>query len=296
MSEESILVASAEEDDAAFEAGFEAGMRGAETEYAPATEAPTEAPAEVEVVAEEPTEPPSEAPAEAGDPPKLFAGLTEEQLAAALARTSQLQSTVDKLAGRMGTALQKIDSLMQAPKNASEQRAFDLKLERLNAAFPELAEILREDLKPMGMPEQVEVPVQQGFTQEQVEQMLQDRLQTFQHQQNEAMEIRALGAVHPDWEQVIRTPQFALWRDNVISDGAELMSSESAAFISAKLSEFKQWQNRPTQPAQALVTPAPSRRLANAVQPASRAAPAAGPVSEDDAFEAGFKKVRGQGY
>jgi len=57
-----------------------------------------------------------------------------------------------------------------------------------------------------------------------------------------AQEVRKLAAAHPDWETVIRTSEFRYWRDNVISDGKNLMESEDAAFISLRLWQFKQWR------------------------------------------------------
>ena len=95
-------------------------------------------------------------------------------------------------------------------------------------------------------------------------------------------------------------PQFAIWRDNVIADGKELMESENAAFISRKLTEFKDWAKATVVTAP---TPAPAgasnrQRLANAVLPRTAAAqPAQSPVTEEDAFMAAFKAERSKsGY
>lgn len=273
-------------EDAAFAEAFNT-ERGEAHEPAPPAE---EVPPPAEEVTPVETEPAA---------PAVIAGLTEEQVAAALARVSQQQSTIDKLGGRLGALMQQVDKLKEQPRTAAEQRSFDLKLERLQESFPELAEMLREDLKGFGgtpgpAGEQVQT---QTFTAEDVDKIVTSKLQTFQKQQEIGFEVRALGAAHPDWQDVIKTPQFALWRDNVISDGNQLMESENAQFISRKLTEFKDWVKSTTsplhQPAPApAAAPVRNTRLANAVLPKSVAAPVAGPVTEEDMFAAAFANER----
>lgn len=233
-----------------------------------------------------------------------LAGLTEEQITTALARVSQQQATIDKLGGRIGHLIQQVEQLKSTPRTVAEQRSFDLKLTRLTENFPELAEILREDLKDMG-PGEAAAPAAAGptFTAEDVDKIVTEKLTAFQHQQERAMEVKVLGSAHPDWEQVIKTPQFAIWRDNVIADGKELMESENAAFISRKLTEFKDWAKVTVVTAPVAPAPAPTgasnrQRLANAVLPRTAAAqPAQSPVTEEDAFMAAFKAERSKsGY
>lgn len=284
-------------EDAAFAEAFNTERGEAHEPAPPAEEVPPPA-EEVSPPAEEvpPVETESAAPA-------VIAGLTEEQVAAALARVSQQQSTIDKLGGRLGALMQQVEKLKEQPRTAAEQRSFDLKLERLQESFPELAEMLREDLKgftgtpgPAGEQQQV-----QTFTAEDVDKIVTSKLQTFQRQQEIGFEVRALGAAHPDWQDVIKTPQFALWRDNVIADGNELMSSENAQFISRKLTEFKDWVKSTTSPThQQAPAPAPRQtntRLANAVLPKGVTTPVVGPVTEEDAFASAFNKERSRnGY
>jgi hypothetical protein len=226
----------------------------------------------------------------------LIAGLTEEQVKTALARNATLQSTVDKLGGRLGSLMQQVEQLKSAPKSQADRMVFDAKLEKLGAAFPELAELLREDLKSVAAaPVETAAPAAPAFTQEDVDRILSEKLQVFQQQQEVAMETRALGAVHPDWQDVIRTSNFALWRDNVIQDGAELMQSENAAYISRKLTEFKDWVKATSVPTpQPVVPPVPNKRLANAVLPQGTPSSASAPVTEEDAFLAGFTSSRAQ--
>lgn len=242
---------------------------------------------------EEPVEPAQEpAPVEE---PKLFAGLTEGQLQSAIARSGTLQTTVDKMAGRIGQLMQQIDSLRKTPPTTQQaQQALDLKLEKLGAAFPELAEMLREDLKALQVPAAaaplVEAPPA-GITQEQLDAILAERLAANTAEVREQVEMKVLSIQHPDWLTVIKTPQFALWRDNVLGQekGQALMQSEDSVFISQNLSDFKAWRDKAATPAPAPEPPKRTARLSNAVLPASTApVTTGGPITEEDAFAAGF--------
>ena len=286
-----------EQVDDAMNAEFEKGFHVERGEEVPEPEVAAEP--EIEVTPEPVVAPEPEVAAT-----PALAGLTEEQITTALARVSQQQATIDKLGGRIGHLIQQVEQLKSTPRTVAEQRSFDLKLTRLTENFPELAEILREDLKDMG-PGEAAAPAAAGptFTAEDVDKIVTEKLTAFQHQQERAMEVKVLGSAHPDWEQVIKTPQFAIWRDNVIKDGKELMESENAAFISRKLTEFKDWAKVTIVTAPVAPAPAPTgasnrQRLANAVLPRTAAAqPAQSPVTEEDAFMAAFKAERSKsGY
>ena len=290
-------------EEAAFNEGFTtaAAESGLEHTFAAPT-APEPAPEAAPAAPEpEPTAPETTPETPAGEPevaPKpVLAGLTEDQVAVALSRVSQQQATIDKLGGRIGQLMQQVEALKTVPKTASEQRSFDVKLTKLSEAFPELAELLSEDLK--GMTAGAAAPAAEpapSFTAEDVDAIVSSKLTQFQQQQERGLEVRMLGAAHPDWQDIIRTPQFALWRDNVITDGKELMESESAQLISLRLTQFKDWAKATSTPAPApAAAPAPrqtNQRLANAVMPRGTTQAKPGEVSEEDAFALGFKAER----
>lgn len=275
-------------EEAAFNAAFAEG-RGEELpepsaaapeEQPEANETPADTPKDDAAVVgdDKPTADPAE-PAAATPAPRLIAGLTEEQVAAALARTGNLQTTVDKMAGRIGQLMQQLDALKASPPTTQQaQKALDIKLEKLTAAFPELAAILKEDLAGLSGTAAA-APVAEapppGLTQEQLDTILAERLSASANQTKEMIETRVLSVIHPDWNQVIREPSFALFRDNVLpaGEGKALMESEDAAFIAGKLTEYKAWkvsQAKPVDaPAAPAAKPAPARRLANAVLPAT---------------------------
>jgi len=266
--------------------------------------------------AEEEAVEPSPAPAEPAQPepvaakPLTIAGLTEEQITAALNRSSTLQSTVDKMAGRMGQLMQQIEQLRtNPPTTQSAQKAFDVKLDKLTAAFPELGKLLAEDLQGMQTSAAEPAPaLPQGITQEQFDQVLNERLNATTTKMAEKVEEKILTIVHPDWNELIRTPQFALYRDNVLPAGVgqQLMSSEDSSFIAHHLTGFKAWRDGSTQTnntgttavTEVITTPAQvtrARRLSNAVLPAGGAPAAQAPVTEEDGFAAGFAAERKKG-
>jgi hypothetical protein len=280
-------------DEAAFEAGFKA-----ET-------AAHEIPQPETVVVPEPTTDPVDEPAETPETPetleepKLFAGLTEEQLVAALAKNSTLQGTVDKMAGRMGALMQQIEAIRSTPPTTqAAQVALDLKLEKLGEAFPHIAELLREDLGHMQAANAEPVaPAPAGITQEQIDAMFAERLGNTQAQLNEQIERKVLGVIHPDWEDVIRTPNFALYRDNVLSAeaGQALMASEDSRYIANGLTEYKAWLAKAMATVVKPAAPKPNARLANAVAPtraANNRVASSEAINEEDAFAAGFSKER----
>ena len=271
-------------DEAAFEAAF-ATDRGEEV---PAPVEPKTPPGEPVVPAEPTPDAPAEPPAPV-EQPRLIAGLTEEQLQAALARNATLQGTVDKMAGRMGQLMQQIETLRAAPATPATSTALNLKLEKLSESFPELANLLREDLTAAAVPAvpaEPAVPAVNGITQDELD----ARLAAVTETTKEAIEVKVLSIMHPDWSKVIRTPQFALWRDTVLptGEGTKLMESEDASEISEGLTAYKEWVKTTTAPPP---PPPPPRanRLANAVMPNGGAAPApVAEVSEEAAFAASF--------
>ena len=273
-------------DEAAFEAAFSGEATPEPTEQPSTTE-----PEVPEVPAEPAPDAPTEPPVPPVEPPRLIAGLTEEQLQAALARNSSLQGTVDKMAGRLGQLMQQIETLRTAPATPAAAAKLDLKLEKLGESFPELANLLREDLAAVGAApvESAEpaAPVVVGITQEE----LNARLAAITETTNEAIEVKVLSIAHPDWKNVITTPQFALWRDTVLpaGDGVKLMESQDASEISAGLTAFKEWAKPRVEPPPPPPPPPRTTRLANAVLPNGGAAPApVAELSEEAAFAASF--------
>lgn len=252
-----------EQDDAAFEAGFNAA-NGIEAE-ASAEPEPTPEP-----------EPQAKA---------LIAGMTEEQVKELLqkaAEVDKLREAQSKVFGTLGAMRQAIEALRQQPQPtpAAVQMTKD-KLKRLSEMFPEMAEMLAEDLSGV-----LTAPVA-AIDPSQFEQAVQAKLDEQLSAQQRKFEAKVLSAMHPDWRQIVPSPEFAQWRSTLDPEvAAALDDSWDAEFIGAKLSEFKTWKNQQAKSQQLKV-----KRLEAAVTPKGSPKPPA--MTDDDAFIAGFKSARG---
>lgn len=242
-------------DDAAFEAGFKAAQ-GIEPE--PETE----------------PEPPAK---------ELIAGMTEDEVKALLqkaAEVDKLREAQSKVFGTLGALRQTIDALRNqpAPTAAALQLTKD-KLKRLGESFPELAEMLAEDLSGALTVQSIDPSAFERV----VESKLHERLNA----QQQVFETKLLSAMHPDWRHVASSPEFAQWKSGLDPETtAQLDSSWDAVFIGSKLTEFKNWKAQ-----QAKSQLSKTKRLEAAVAPKGAAKPPV--LTDEDAFIAGFKSARG---
>lgn len=217
---------------------------------------------------------------------QLIAGMTEDQLKELLekaAEVDKLREQQAKVFGSLGSLKQSIDQLRNQPRpTATAVQVTKEKLKRLSETFPEMAEMIAEDLNGVlagGAPASVD-PAQ---FEELVEQKLSTKLQQTQQQ----FEARVLSVMHPDWKTVVPSPEFNQWKQSLPEEvREELDSSWDAEFIGSKLSEFKDWKSKTAASQQAK-----QRRLEAAIAPRGSAQPPA--QSDDDAFIAGFKQARG---
>lgn len=257
-----------QQDDAAFEAGF-AEARGDEspTPEPVAEETPAEEP-----VAEEPVTP---------EPEIVFAGLTEEQLKAALAKAGEvdeLKGQVRQLFGRFGEVNSK---LQQAASQGQPTKVTPDQLKKLKANFPEFADDLAEDLSSL---------VLGGGTQQQAfdPSELQATIKAEREAMEKSFELKLLSIKHPDWQTVRSTDDFKLWEQTLPDkERQELNESWDAAYVSTRFDEFKSWREKSQ-----TVKVQKQSRLEAAVTPKGTPATKQSTINDDDAFYAGFKAVR----
>jgi hypothetical protein len=247
---------STQDDDAAFAQGFHAAQ---------GTDAP-----EPEAKPEEPSPEPQPEPA-----------FTPEQVKEAIESVNALKQREAKLFGTIGALKQQIDALKAAPKPS--QAAISLtqdKLKRLSAEFPEMAQMLAEDLSEAL--QGVSAPPAVAY--EEIEQRINGRLE----ETSRAYETKLLTVMHPDWREVSAAPEFRGWVETLPEEDREqLANSWDATFIGSKLSAFKDWKSKTVQKQQTN-----QRRLETAVAP--RGNPQKPPEpNPDEAFIQGFKQARG---
>jgi len=262
------------------EAGFNE-IRGIEspTETAPpeTQETEKEVEKEAEQVEVQPAEPAKPDPA-------------EERYQSILAKHQEFENRViaenRKLYGRLGELN---GALKQMQSNKPKVTAAALK--RLGADYPELAEQLAEDLSEIlggaETPQGEAKPPQ--MTQAEMEARVSERLaQTRAHLQEE-MQKDVLSVYHKDWEKTLQTDDFKKWWFALPEDKRAYYDSPKAAFAAEALTAYKATKEKVQKTATKT-----KERLEAAVVPKGAGSSKPPTLTDDDAFDSGFKAVRGR--
>lgn len=216
--------------------------------------------------------------------------LTPAQIREAVARINdlaklapeveRLRGQESKLFGTLGDLKSKFE---KAAQPGQPVKLTAEKFERLSKEYPELAEAIAEDLS------KVQMPTGQSFTHDEVERIVQERTNEVVEKAKTSLRVEI---AHPDWEAVVGSDEFKDWA--VSTQGPEKVEAFRLSWdhklINGFLSDFKTWKAKATQDATKRET-----RVTRAITPRGVAAPAAPTLSDDAAFEAGFKSVRGSG-
>jgi hypothetical protein len=209
----------------------------------------------------------------------------------------ELRRTRDTTAGKIGSIQQELKAI--AARAADGQKSAQVQLKRIKSEFPELGQMLEEDLNeataarettpPPGNADDASqappVPPAQvdPFADERVQQVIRAR------------ERAIVDAVHPDWRELAKTPDFSDWRNQLPQAARDLLASSwDANVLVDAFKDFKAWKSKRDEQAaaQAAADKQRGKRLENAI-PATRGAPTGiNAVDDDAAFEAGFKAVR----
>lgn len=215
------------------------------------------------------------------EPPKLIAGYTEDQVKELLQKAGEvdrLKERESKMFGTLGALRQAVDALKERP-SAQAAAPVSIALKRLAEHYPEMAESLAEDLRESlagGGGAQVDVSA--------LEKSFGDRLEVV----TKTNEAKLLSVMHPDWKTIPSTPEFAQWKGTLAPDELQVVEdSWDALSVGDALSKFKAWKAQTVQAKQQRQS-----RLEAAVTPRGTRQPTPS-MTEQDAFLAGFKSVRG---
>jgi len=258
---EVVETAAAPDDDAAFEAGF-AEASGQEPEAKESEPEPEPEP--------EPTPEPE---------PQRFFGYTEDEIKGMFAKVQEvdrLKEREAKIFGTLGSLKQAIEARREQPTATAKITKESLK--RLSAEFPEMAEMLSQDLS------EIAVGGQPAFDPTEVERIVESRVDRV----TKAQEAKLLTEMHRDWETVVQEPEFATWKANLQEEDRQILDHGwDALKIGERLTAFKEWKSKAAQ-----TKVSNQRRLEAAVTPrtTARSAPV---MTEDDAFLQGFNQARG---
>jgi hypothetical protein len=276
-----------EEDPAAKAAAEEAARQAAEAEARAAAEAEANAPANI-------------------------TRAQAEQLLAAAALVPQLQQelnrTRDTTAGKLGSLKQTLDAVQAA---AAQGRAPTIKqLKRLEVEFPELAQLLKDDLADefggaAGAPgadadangdgAASGQPGAAPANQAPVDPLSDPRVQHELRQQSQ----QVVDTMHPDWKDLAKTDEFKAWRTNLPPAAQQLLATSwRADVLVPAFNDFKAWRaNQAAQAqaqaqAQATANKQRDKRLEHAMPATSGRPTGTNAVDEDAAFLDGFKETK----
>lgn len=260
--EQETAEASPQNDDAAFLAGFKGVTEGTSD------------------VGATPEQEPEVAPEPEPEPVKLIAGYTEDQLRDLLSKASEvdrLKASEAKLFGTLGSMKQAIDAMRTQQPTATAQFSKE-RFKRLHAEFPEMAEMLAEDLSGISLPQQA------GLDISAVEGVINERIEAVKRDQA----TKLLGVVHRDWRQVVQEPEFETWKGSLAPEAQDVLDNGwDAELIAEGLTAFKEWK---TKAAQTKVSKQSRLEAAVAPKTTARVAPV---QTDEDAFLQGFKEARG---
>jgi len=214
-----------------------------------------------------------------------------DEMDAMKAEMQQLVQHRDRQYGTIGEMKQRLQQMQEA-KSAPASRLNLTSLKRLSGEYPELAELLTQDLN-----EAIEVggapATAAGFDPQQIEEILARRTAEVERRAQDGtmrqVQQLLLARDHPDWKDVAASADFTLWKANLDPrERTMLDNSWDSGVISSALTAYKSWQGK-----QQDRTAAKRNRLERAVQPNGIAA-TSDTAGEVDAFMAGFNAVRGQ--
>lgn len=222
-------------------------------------------------------------PTEEAEPPRLFAGYTEDELKPLLEKLKEVDKLKEreaKVFGTLGSLKQSVDALRsqpQQPKATAPVKLDASKFKRLNSEFPEIASMLTEDLSEA-------LQVGSGFDQDAVSRVVRSEIE----RTGKVYETKLLSVTHPDWRQIAQSQEFQQWTGTLPPDELQVVrDSWDAEAVGKHLSAFKAWQAKATQNKQHR-----QNRLESGITPTKGIAKTTPVSTEQDAFLAGFRSVR----
>lgn len=261
------------------QAGFDASFTNeARDDKSPAV---VEEQAQPEVQAEQEGQPAVEA-----EPKKEEPAVSAEQLAAMLEKMPKIEELetmtaqeLRKVHGKFGEINRALQELQKSVQDRKTGNISEAKFTRLAEEYPELAQLLSEDLKEIGLSAGGAQAVDPQAVEEKVAAVREDMAKQMQH--------NLLLIQHKDYPDVVASSDFKAWMGTLPpEEQEELNASWDAVYLGEKISAFKEWHNKKQNGS------ADRReRLHRAVTPQGKAAPPVpGLMTEEDGFALAFKK------
>lgn len=190
-------------------------------------------------------------------------------------RSAMTDKEIRQLHGKFGE-INRVIKELQSNSGTANVRVTQDSLKRLNENFPEIAEMLAEDLSGISL---------QGGGSSFDPEIMQQEVAKVRDEMNQTMQRNLLTIQHRDWASIVGSNEFGKWKDNLSADEQQqLNSSWDAMYLGEKITEFKAWHNKINNTQQQR-----NQRLANAILPKTTQAASRGIVSEEEAFAAQFR-------
>lgn len=264
------------------EAGFNEA-RGIEQD------APPEPPAsEPEVAAEAPE--PEAVQEEPEDAIVPGLDMPASQVKALLASAAKTEAEFSKIYGKFGDVQRNLNQYKELQEEITRLKdegnkagsvalsaKADKLLSRVKAEYPELGDLLAQDLSELSGGEAPDVKSAVEPLNQQVNAL------------KEQIEVLRLERVHPDWQDVAKSHDFAIWKAGLKPEIRErLDSSYDANFIAKGLTAYKEWKGASTKAEQG------KTRLERAITPSGTPSSSIPAKTPEQIFEEAFKNARHQ--
>jgi hypothetical protein len=185
------------------------------------------------------------------------------------------QAEIRKVHGKIGEINRIVQDIQKNQGNNAGVNLSGVKLKRLQEEYPELAELLSQDLSESGNTTSTTQTANFG---EEVAKVREDL--------SKEMQANLLTIQHRDWHEVIQSPDFAAWKQTLPeADQNVLDNSWNAIELGEKLTQFKSYSSQ----RQAGATQR-KQRMERAITPKGTTAPIKQlPMTEEDGFAAAFR-------
>lgn len=228
--------------------------------------------------------------AEVETAPEEQVGVTAEQLTAMLAKLPQIdenelmtKAELRKLHGKIGEINQGLQELKKSG-NKSAVKLTGAQFKRLHAEYPDLAELLAEDLNEGT---ETAEATQEAEVTTQPNENFDERVAKVKDDLSKEMQTNLLRIQHRDFLDVVQSDDFKVWTQTLSKeDQAQLADSWDAVYLGEKITGFKTWYEK-----KQTGTQERKERLERAITPkGTQAAMKPVAMTELDGFNAAFTK------
>lgn len=193
---------------------------------------------------DEPQQPAQQAQPE---PQVEYAQLTKaewEEVKARAARIDEIRATQDKSFGTIGNTIRGMQETLKAAQSGAQVEIAQADIDALRDDFPPLAAAL-EKVRSMRA-----IPVNAGLDPAKLDELVQERvapvLESIGTRVDQAVEMRLLTKMHPDWKTVTQSPEFQAFVPTLPkTEQEQLADSWDSDFIGSVLTKFKAPKAKP---------------------------------------------------